>query len=275
MHDYKAIFDGIEITLLNVASQNMPKERVQAELDEWKHLEGKHFTDDEIYRKLVHITFYSGFRANTVTEKIPTIDHHFPDYRLVAEYGAADIQRIMADIQMIRHLRKIKACVENARRLKTIVERRGSFQAFIDSLPKPESAADFMDLRDTFCRTFEYLGPRTAFHFMMDIGIPVLKPDRVIERIFKRIGVVREDLPEGDRLYAALLQAGQQFAAATGHPIRYIDMVFVCYGQVQAEDVGINRGICLSEEQGGPNCKICGANSYCEYFSRRQNAARA
>jgi DNA-3-methyladenine glycosylase I len=100
---------------------------------------------------------------------------------------------------------------------------------------------------------------------MMDIGLPVLKPDRVIERIFKRIGLVPKDLPESDALYVALIQEGRRFAHATGHSIRYIDIVFVCYGQVQAREVGISKGICLSEEEGGPSCSLCKIREYCDH----------
>ena len=105
---------------------------------------------------------------------------------------------------------------------------------------------------------------------MMDVGIPVLKPDRVLERIFKRIGLVPRHLAESDALFVALIQEGRQFAKATGYSIRYIDIVFVCYGQVQAKEVGIERGICLSSEEGGPSCSICGIRQYCDHYASKQ-----
>ncbi len=103
---------------------------------------------------------------------------------------------------------------------------------------------------------------------MMDIGIPVIKPDRVIERILKCLGLVQESM-EGDARYIALIQEARKFSHATGHPIRYIDIVFVDYGQAQNTEIGIDQGICLEVN---PSCPICGATKYCDYYARRQRA---
>jgi DNA-3-methyladenine glycosylase I len=265
MKDYKTIFDGVEATLFEIGSKALPLDQIRAELEPWKHLEGRRFSDDECFRKLVHIAFYSGFKAQTVSDKIPVINRHFPDYKTVCSYGEDEVQEILSDSQMIANRLKVKACVENAKRFKRIVEKHGSFQTYVDSLPRIDGDQSLIALRETFRRLFKFLGPRTAFHFMMDIGLPVLKPDRVIERIFKRIGLVPKDLPESDALYVALIQEGRRFAHATGHSIRYIDIVFVCYGQVQAREVGISKGICLSEEEGGPSCSLCKIREYCDH----------
>lgn len=216
-----------------------------------------------------------GFRAQTVSNKIAVIDKHFPDYKHVLTYGKREVETILADSQMIANRLKVEACIENAKRFKKIIDKHGSFQAYVDSLPRFQSDEELIALRDQFRRLFKYLGPRTAFHFLMDIGIPVLKPDRVIERIFKRIGLVPQEMHESDALYIALNQQGREFAHATGHPIRYIDIVFVAYGQVQTKEIGIDRGICLSEEEGGPLCSLCGAKGLCNYYRLSRHAASA
>lgn len=43
---------------------------------------------------------------------------------------------------------------------------------------------------------FEYLGEITVYHVLTDIGLPVLKPDRVVTRMFARLGItaVEDDL---------------------------------------------------------------------------------
>jgi DNA-3-methyladenine glycosylase I len=74
-----------------------------------------------------------------------------------------------------------------------------------------------------------------------------------------------------DKLHVALIQEGRKFAKATGYPIRYIDRVFVAYGQERTSDMGLSRGICLERN---PACSSCGANKYCEYFGASR-AARA
>ena len=105
------------------------------------------------------------------------------------------------------------------------------------------------------------LGQITTYHFMTDIGLPVLKPDRVICRIFQRLGLIEDT----DQLLKTVIQ-GRKFAAATGHPIRYIDIVFVSFGQVANAGWGMPRGICLGDK---PSCQICDAKVYCNYYGNQ------
>lgn len=271
MKDYKAIFDRIESTLFKIGSRNVSVDRIQADLEPYKQLEGKRFTDDECYTLLVHIVFYSGFRAETVTEKLEVIDRHIPNYRVVADYGDGELEAILDDLKMIRNRAKIQACIDNAKTFRRIIREHGSFQAYVDSLPPARSDREVLNLRDNFQGLFKFLGERTAFHFMTDLGLPVLKPDRVIERIFKRLGLVGNDL-KGDALYTALIREGRNFAEATGNPIRYIDIVFVGYGQVQTKEIGLERGVCLETS---PLCSVCGVNKYCGHYANSHRAACA
>ena len=89
------------------------------------------------------------------------------------------------------------------------------------------------------------------YHFLTDIGMPVLKPDRVICRIFQRLGLIENE----QQLLKTVIQ-GRKFAGATCYPIRYIDIVFVAYGQVQSLEFGMEKGICLKKK---PLCNLCGA----------------
>ena len=261
MQDYKAIFDAIESTILEVGSRRVPREQIQAEFEPYKHCEGKQFTDDECYTMLVHIIFYSGFKAQTVNDKLCVIDEHFPNYRVVADYDEREVKPILNDPKMIKHEGKVKACVHNAKVFKDIVGKYGSFQAWLESLPAPQSDETVIEVREDFRRLFRFLGPRVAFHFMTDLGLPVLKPDRVIERIFKRLGLVADNLAN-DPLYLSLIHEGRKFAEATGHPIRYVDSIFVGYGQEQTREIGLKRGICLETN---PSCSLCGAAKFCSY----------
>lgn len=173
MKAYKAIFDGIESTLFEVGSRTLSRDQIRAELEPFKHLEGKRFTDDEYYTMLVHIVFYSGFKAQTVTNKLPVIDRHFPIYSVVADYDEHKVQSILNDSQMIRHDGKVRACIRNARAFRDIIGKRGSFRDYVLSLPPAQSDQEIIGLRENFRQLFGFLGERTAFHFMTDIGLPV------------------------------------------------------------------------------------------------------
>ena len=261
MPDYKTIFERIETSLITEGSKSLPVERIRENLEWTKHLEQKRFTDNEYYQKLVDIIFYSGFRAATVTEKIPVIHMHFPDYVTVVAYNSQKIDQILADDKMIRNRRKIEACVEDARAFQKLIREHGSIQNFVETFSPAASLENILRLRDDLVSRFRGLGKVTAFHFLTDIGLPVLKPDRVICRIFERLGLVENK----DELLDVVLE-GRKFADATGFPIRYIDIVFVAYGQVQSREIGIERGICLEKK---PLCNLCEAQNFCLYYSKQ------
>lgn len=262
MKDYRAIFDAVEKTLFAVGSKKLPLEKIHEELEESKHLEGKRFSDDDYYRTLVHIIFYSGFRAQTVTDKLHVIDRHFPTYAIVATYGEQEVNAILRDGDMIRNHTKIRSCLNNAKIVEQLVHKHGSLQNYIDSFEPLQSAGHLFRLKDDLQNRFAGLGDITVYHFLTDIGLPVLKPDRVIVRIFTRLGLVKRDASPSE-----VIEQGKKFAEVTGHPIRYIDLVLVAYGQVQTRELGIEKGICL---EANPSCSKCGVSQYCDYHAQDQ-----
>jgi len=59
--------------LITEGSKHLPTETIRENLDWFKRLEGKKFSDDEYYRIIVDVIFYAGFRAATVNSKIEII----------------------------------------------------------------------------------------------------------------------------------------------------------------------------------------------------------
>ena len=261
MRDYRAIFEGVESTLIRVGSSNrvgcrsLSVSEIRTNLERYKELEGRRFSDEEVFMTLVKVVFYSGFRAATVTDRLDVIHQHFPDYRTVATYGKSEVDRIVSDPAMIRNRGKIQACVKNARTFKSIVSKHGSFQSYVDSYSPKASHENLLRLKAELQHRFSYLGEITTYHALMEIGMPTLKPDRVICRIFHRLGLI-----QGTDHTLEAIEQGSEFARATGYPIRYIDIVFVFYGQSQSREVGLEKGICLKDN---PRCDLCGVSAYC------------
>jgi len=258
MKDYKAIFNTVEATLVSEGSRHLPIEEIRANLNVFKEIEGKTFSDNDYYRILVDVIFYSGFRAETVSAKLGLIHQYFPNYESVAVYENDKTQEILSNPKMIKNKRKIQACIDNARTFKAIISEYGSFQKYVAFFHTDESFENLMLLKEELEYRFVGLGKVTVYHFLTDIGMPVLKPDRVICRIFQRLGLI-----ESERQLLKTVIQGRKFAQATGYPIRYIDIVFVAYGQMGATDFGLKKGICLEVN---PVCSICGAKNYCSYF---------
>jgi DNA-3-methyladenine glycosylase I len=220
--------------------------------------------DKEYFEMLILIVFYSGFRSATVENKEGTILKHFPNHNMVFQYTEENIKEILSDPKMIRNERKIRASVNNAKAFKQIVDGFGSFQNYLDSFEARASFENLVLLKEELEYKFSYLGETTVYHLLTDIGFNVLKPDRVILRIFRRLGLIESE----KQLLKAVAQ-GRKFAEHTGQPVRYIDIIFVKYGQQgESKQFGLGNGICLNKN---PRCNICGLPDYCDYFKRARN----
>ena len=259
MTGYKELFEAIEKSLLAEGSKTLPLSQIQERLDEFKGFENRVLSDFDYYQIMVNVIFYSGFRASTVTAKLNTIHKHLPDIETVSNYGEQEIGEILTDKNMIRNRKKINGCIENAKLFKTIIQKHGSFHNYIESFNGKESSDGLLLLKEDLESKFTGLGKVTVYHFLTDIGFPVLKPDRVICRIFERLGLI----DNREQIHQAVLQ-GRKFAEATDYPIRYIDIVFVAYGQMQSKEFGIEQGICL---ESNPACHLCHAKNFCDYYS--------
>lgn len=260
--DYQDIFESIESTLIKEASRALPTDTVRRRFDKNKQVEAKVFSDKDYYWVFVYVVFYAGFRAAIVSAREDTIHKHFPDYRTVAAYGESEIDRILDDPGMIRNERKVRACVKNARVFEGIIAQQGSFQSYLHSFRPRESFENLLRLRADLQRRFSYIGPTTSLHVLTEIGMPALKPDVVMRRIFYRLGLTESQGTTEDELLD-VLREGLRFSEVTGHPMRYIDIVFVKYGQVRSEYYGIDRGVCLGSD---PRCTICGLTGRCRYY---------
>ena len=259
------IFRGVERTLIAAAERSLSADAVRQQLGKFRHAGLKEASDNEFYWALVKVVFYSGFRASTVTAKLSVIHDAFPDFRTVSGYTDDKVAAILANPEMIRNRNKITACVRNAQVFCKLIASCGSIQSWIRSRVADESVTALLDFREELQQRLSGIGPITAFHFMTDVGLPVLKPDRVICRLFFRLGFIEA---ESDTLGA--IRVGRDLAIATGEPIRYIDIVFVAYGQAQTDELGLHKGICLSAS---PACHLCGVREYCSYGAEGRRRA--
>jgi DNA-3-methyladenine glycosylase I len=261
LKNYMEIFNRIENTLRKESS--FSHEDFEKAFEWYRNCNYKNMSDDEIYWTMVCVVFYSGFRAKTVSERLQSLEKYFKDYQKVKGYTQAEVAQIIDDPNTIHNKRKIHGCIENAKKFDEIVKEHGSFGAYLASFgdPKDVSTVHLLsnDLRER--KRFRYFGRITVNHFLTDLGFNVLKPDRVICRIFSRLGFVedREDLQ-------GVIAVGRMIAEATAQPIRYVDIIFVKYGQ-EGEDeyFGLKDGICLEDK---PKCHKCEVTTYCRHYQK-------
>lgn len=250
------IFQNIYKTLQKHSSYT------EKEFDEkfkgYKTYENRVLSDNDYYQILVDIIFYSGFKASTVDKFLERIHTHFPNYQVVSNYSQEDIERIKIDPNIIKHKSKIDACVHNAKKVTAIIGEYGSIKEFIESFAPNTSDEALYKLKKSLERNFKYIGSQTSYHFMMDIGLNVLKPDRVMLRIFKRLGLIQSE----NDLFEAV-KVGRALSKVNNLPIRYIDIIFVLYGQLNQENIE-----CICSEN-KPRCNICGVKSECLYTEEK------
>jgi DNA-3-methyladenine glycosylase I len=151
--------------------------------EEW----GRPVTDDRgIYEKLTLEAFQSGLSWLTILRKRENFRAAFDgfDFERVADYGARDFKRLMADAGIVRNRAKIEAAIANARAMRELVaggeslariawaHRPGTERILhkMSEIPSttPESKALAKELKR---RGFRFVGPTTAYATMQAVGI--------------------------------------------------------------------------------------------------------
>ncbi|MFD5174556.1 DNA-3-methyladenine glycosylase I [Nocardia sp. NPDC058379] len=139
--------------------------------------------DDALFERLCLEAFQSGLAWITVLRKRPAFRAAFAGFEIakVAEFGAADRERLLADAGIVRNRAKIDAVIANARVARdlpvSLDELLWSFApaprprpATIADVPAttPESIALAKELKR---RGFAFVGPTTAYALMQATGM--------------------------------------------------------------------------------------------------------
>jgi len=254
--DLKDLFTKMEAAIKKECS--LSEEDFERNWGKFKKYHYKNYSDNDVYGILVQVAFYSGMKAKTVTEKLPAIKKYFNDYTSAKSFSETEVNAILEDPNTIHYKRKIEACINNAITFDKLIKRHGTFSNYIESFGNLEEERTLNLLKRDLMQ-FDYVGPITAYHVMLDLGLNVWKPDRVIRRILFRLGLIsdKENIEQS-------IAAGKEFARQLSEPIRYIDIVMVKYGQMGDEEgFGLAKGgICLEKN---PRCPVCGVKEYCTY----------
>jgi DNA-3-methyladenine glycosylase I len=88
------------------------------------------------------------------------------DVARVARFGARDEARLLADAGIVRNRLKVRAVIENARRIRALADLHGSFAAWL-AAQHPRTKAEWVKL---FRATFVFTGGEIVGEFLMSIG---------------------------------------------------------------------------------------------------------
>jgi DNA-3-methyladenine glycosylase I len=155
--------------------------------EEW----GMPVTDDvRLFEKLTLEGFQSGLSWLTILRKRDAFRRAFAgfDFRLVARFGAREVERLLEDASIVRHRGKIESTISNARRAVELVEAEGSLAAFVwrfepeaASRPSRMTRSALLELAQTDAsralakdlkrRGWTFVGPTTVYAFMQAMGL--------------------------------------------------------------------------------------------------------
>ncbi len=153
--------------------------------DEW----GRPVVDDvRLYEKISLEGFQSGLSWLTILRKRQAFRRAFAGFapEVVAGFGPADVDRLMADAAIVRHRGKIEATIANARGTLEAQRRHGSLAALLWSFEPPRRGRPVPrrlgDLPTTTVEStalakalkalgFRFVGPTTAYAAMESLGL--------------------------------------------------------------------------------------------------------
>lgn len=146
--------------------------------------------DQRLFEKICLEGFQSGLSWLTILRKRENFRAAFSgfDYRQVALYQGADVERLVHNKGIVRHRRKIESVMNNARRACELVEEVGSLAAYFWQYePKPSDRPTHYDYetlsalsqvpasvamsKDLKKRGWSFVGPTTAYAFMQAVGM--------------------------------------------------------------------------------------------------------
>lgn len=261
----KSIFEDLEQSLFE---NSFDKRLLVSTLKPFRNVKFKKQEDDWYYRKVVEVTFYSGFKAQTVSNKLENILNTFKSISHVSKWSKEKLAKVYNQENIIKNKQKIDACWKNAKVFNDIIQEFGSFYKYLESYGDLSSEKVLEKLRIDLINRFFYIGDITSYHFMTDLGLNVVKPDRVLVRIFQRLGLIHVENNDSEKTNYELLEIAREISRITGNNIRYVDIIFVLYGQVSSIEMGIKSGICLEKK---PLCHLCSLQKHCNYYKKKSN----
>lgn len=108
------------------------------------------------------------------------------DPRRIAEYGAADVRRLLADPGIVRNCLKVAATIDNAKSFLAVQKEFGSFDDYVwrsvggkpidhrintmKEIPVVTGEAKAMS-KDLLKRGFKFVGPTICYAFMQAVGM--------------------------------------------------------------------------------------------------------
>lgn len=152
---------------------------------------GRPVADDKrLFEKICLEGFQSGLSWLTILRKRESFREAFAgfDYERVAEFGEADVERLLGNAGIVRHRGKIVSTINNAKRARELANEAGSLAAWFwshepgaDERPaivdyptlvaNPTTPTSTRISKELKKRGWSFVGPTTVYAFMQAMGL--------------------------------------------------------------------------------------------------------
>lgn len=144
--------------------------------------------DALLFEMLVLETMQAGLSWTTILKKRAGMKKAYNDFipEIIKNYTTDDVERLLADDNIIRNKLKINATISNASAFLKIQNEYGSFNSFIwsyvDGHPLQNNFKEMKEVpaftplaeqisKDLKKKGFKFIGPTTVYAFMQSIGM--------------------------------------------------------------------------------------------------------
>ncbi len=124
--------------------------------------------DNALFERLMLEINQAGLSWITILRKADNFHRAYDAFQVdhVASYGPADVDRLLSDAGIIRNRLKIRAAIENARRIQALQAEFGSFEAWLDA----HHPAPLDQWTKLFRSTFRFTGGEIVREFLVSTG---------------------------------------------------------------------------------------------------------
>ena len=125
-------------------------------------------SDQEYLRLLTRKLFHSGFNKSLVDAKWDAFEKAFLtfDPPRVAAMGEEEIQELISNPAIVRHRKKIRATIHNAKATLQIAREYGSWGNWLRSTQN----APYETRSKSLQKRLAHCGPNTIFYFLLEAG---------------------------------------------------------------------------------------------------------
>lgn len=129
------------------------------------------YDDNELFGRFLLEINQAGLSWTLMLKKLKGFEKAYEgfDVEKIAAYGEEDFNRLMNDAAIIRNRLKIRAAIENAKRIASIRKQYGTWRRWLDQMALTHKSLE--DWTKLFRKTFVFTGGEIVNEFLMSIDM--------------------------------------------------------------------------------------------------------